>query len=271
MKVEIAVEPRVLEQSQRARDIAGEAELDAEVPCASASVEQDAKSVVVDERHFAEVDHELVRLASKRAVSRSAEGGRVGTVKCAADHENGAPAVGPVRDLERTIRPRGLARCPARFEIPVQRNLRATAMFTSQSVETVVGMRPTGRRLTTRHTEAVFPGCGGSNLPISAHTWPKPVTPPSSDPGCWFSTLRGAECTSRGAGSHLVSALSVVIEATRATGAAMAVAAAGLRAGWDRLGVERSSGAIGTGAAVSLTSARGPRRRVCRRASPGMG
>jgi hypothetical protein len=126
VEVEVAVEPRVFEQSSGAGDVAGEAEVDAEVPCAPASVEQDRKSAVVDEGNFAEVDHELVRLAGERAVSRSAELGRVDTVEFAADQENGALVDGPARDLERTIRPGGPARRAKRFEIPVQRNLPAT-------------------------------------------------------------------------------------------------------------------------------------------------
>ena len=80
------------------------------MPCAPAGVEQDGKSAVVDDGDFAEVDHELVRLAGERAVSRAAELGRVDTVEFAADQENGALVDGPVRDLERTLRPRGLAR-----------------------------------------------------------------------------------------------------------------------------------------------------------------
>ncbi len=77
---------------------------------ASASVEQDGKSAVVDEGDFAEVDHELVGLAGEGAVSRSAELGRVRPVEFAADEEDGALIDGPGRDLERAIRPLRLAR-----------------------------------------------------------------------------------------------------------------------------------------------------------------
>jgi hypothetical protein len=80
------------------------------VPRAPASVEQDGKSAVVDECDSAEIDHELVRLAGERAVSRSAERRRVRPVEFAADQENGAPANGPVRDLEPAIRSLRLAR-----------------------------------------------------------------------------------------------------------------------------------------------------------------
>jgi hypothetical protein len=110
VEVEATVEPRVFEQSEGGGDVAGEAEVDAEVPGASASVEQDGESAVVDAGNLAEVDHELFGLAGEGAVSRSAELGRVRPVEFAADQENGASAVGPVRDLERAIRPLRLAR-----------------------------------------------------------------------------------------------------------------------------------------------------------------
>lgn len=74
------------------------------MPRASASVEQDRKSAIVDEGNPAKIDHEVLRLAGKRAVSRSAEFRRVRPVEFAADQKNGPPADSPVRDLERTIR-----------------------------------------------------------------------------------------------------------------------------------------------------------------------
>jgi hypothetical protein len=131
--VEGAVQAHALEQSQRAGDIAGEADLNSEPLRASARVEQHGQSAVVDEGNLAEVDDHVLRPAGERALNRAAEFRRVSAVQVAAHRKNGAPTDGALRDLEGAILAPGPARRHPSFEIRFQRNLRATVVSVLRS------------------------------------------------------------------------------------------------------------------------------------------
>jgi hypothetical protein len=103
--VEVAVEAHALEETARAGDIAGEAELDSEASRASVRVEQYREAAVVDHADVADIDDELLRPGGERPMHGSGELRRVDSVEVAANEQHGALPNGVVVDRERGCAP----------------------------------------------------------------------------------------------------------------------------------------------------------------------